>query len=137
MTPAQIKGANAAQAALRNAKTRAEIENVGNQIKQSQTLSAADKQRLTNAARNKWRAAAAPVAKKAAKKAGKAVVQTAAKTKPGKVVAGAVAVAAGATKAAKKTAAKKTTKKTAKKATKKTAAKKTTAARTSSSRSRS
>ena len=144
MTPAQIKGANAAQSALRNAKTRAQIENVGNQIKQSQTLSAADKKRLTEAARNKWRAAAAPAAKKAAKKAGKAVVQTAAKTRPGRVVAGAVAVAAGATKAAKKTAAKKTTaakkatkKKTTKKATKKTAAKKTTAARTSSSRSRS
>ena len=144
LTPAQIKGANAASSALRNAKTRAQIENVGNQIKQSQTLSPADKKRLTEAARNKWRAAAKP----AAQKAGKAVVQTAAKTKPGKVVAGAVAVAAAGTRAAKKTAAKKSTKKattakkatkkkTTKKATKKTAAKKTTAARTSSSRSRS
>lgn len=124
LTPAQIKGANAATAALRNATTLKEIENVGKQIKQSQTLDSATKKRLTEQARNKYRSVNAKPAAKVATTVAKNVVKGASKTKPGKIVAGAVAVG---TVAAKKTTAKKTAKKTT---AKKTTAKKTTAGQT-------
>lgn len=124
LTPAQIKGANAATTALRNAKTLKEIENVGKQIKQSQTLDAATKQRLTEQARKKYRSVNAKPAAKVATTVAKNVVKGASKTKPGKIVAGAVAVGTVVAKKATKTTAKKTT------AKKKTTKKKTTAGQT-------